>query len=64
MRQDAMKRLGGSGIKVSPMGMGCWAIGGPFKVGHWETKIPFHNAENAPLGWGDVNDNESISALD
>jgi len=63
MRQDAMKRLGGSGIKVSPMGMGCWAIGGPFKVGQWDTKIPFQNAENAPLGWGDVNDNESISAI-
>lgn len=34
-----------------PIGMGCWAIGGPF----------FH--EDAPLGWGDVDDDESIDAV-
>jgi aryl-alcohol dehydrogenase-like predicted oxidoreductase len=47
-----MKReLGQSGIEVSAMGMGCWAIGGPF----W-------NGET-PLGWGRVDDDESIRAL-
>jgi aryl-alcohol dehydrogenase-like predicted oxidoreductase len=36
---------------VSPLGMGCWAIGGPFWAG------------SDPLGWGDVDDNESIQAI-
>jgi aryl-alcohol dehydrogenase-like predicted oxidoreductase len=26
------KRLGKSGIEVSPLGFGCWAIGGPFTM--------------------------------
>ncbi|MEM7802772.1 MAG: aldo/keto reductase, partial [Chloroflexota bacterium] len=44
-----MKRiLGQSGIKVSALGMGCWAIGGPFWAGE------------TPLGWGEVDDGESI----
>ncbi len=43
--------LGRSKISVSAMGMGCWAIGGPF----W--------AEETPLGWGEVDDNESIRAI-
>jgi len=47
-----MKRnLGRSGIEVSALGMGCWAIGGPF----WDGKTP--------LGWGEVDDEESIRAL-
>ncbi len=47
-----MKRnLGRSGIEVSAVGMGCWAIGGPF----W-------NGETA-LGWGEVDDDESIRAI-
>lgn len=47
-----MKRiLGRSGIKVSGVGMGCWAIGGP-----WTFK-----GETA--GWGAVNDAESIRAV-
>jgi aryl-alcohol dehydrogenase-like predicted oxidoreductase len=43
--------LGRSGIQVSAMGLGCWAIGGPF----WSGKTP--------VGWGEVNDNESIRAI-
>lgn len=43
--------LGRSGIAVSAMGMGCWAIGGPFWNG------------NEPQGWGEVDDNESIRAI-
>jgi aryl-alcohol dehydrogenase-like predicted oxidoreductase len=43
--------LGRSGIKVSALGMGCWAIGGPFWVGE------------TPCGWGKVDDRESIRAI-
>jgi len=43
--------LGRSGIEVSAVGMGCWAIGGPF----W--------SEETPLGWGEVDDSESLRAI-
>ena len=43
--------LGRSGIEVSAMGLGCWAIGGPF----WRGDVP--------IGWGDVDDNESVAAI-
>jgi len=47
-----MKRmLGRSGIEVSALGMGCWAIGGPL----WGGETPF--------GWGQVDDDESIRAI-
>ena len=45
------RTLGRSGIEVSPMGLGCWAIGGPFWSGE------------TPLGWGQVDDEESIRAI-
>jgi aryl-alcohol dehydrogenase-like predicted oxidoreductase len=45
------RTLGHSGIEVSAMGLGCWAIGGPF------------NHEGRPAGWSQVDDNESIRAL-
>ncbi|GAB2516499.1 aldo/keto reductase [Microbulbifer agarilyticus] len=38
-------------LQLSPLGMGCWAIGGPF----WEG--------GNPLGWGEVDDEESIRAI-
>jgi aryl-alcohol dehydrogenase-like predicted oxidoreductase len=43
--------LGRSGIEVSALGMGCWAIGGPFWSG------------TTPNGWGEVDDEESIRAI-
>jgi aryl-alcohol dehydrogenase-like predicted oxidoreductase len=47
-----MKRiLGRSGIEVSALGMGCWAIGGPFWAGE------------TPQGWGEVDDEESTQAI-
>lgn len=49
------RQLGRSGIKVSAMGMGCWAIGGPL----WSTD----SAVPGSLGWGQVDDHESIRAI-
>jgi len=51
-----MKRiLGKSGLEVSAMGLGCWAIGGP-----WE----FSDGREAwAAGWGKVDDAESIWAI-
>lgn len=43
--------LGRSGIEVSPMGLGCWAIGGEAY------------RDGKPIGWGKVDDNESIEAI-
>jgi aryl-alcohol dehydrogenase-like predicted oxidoreductase len=51
MTNTPARTLGRSGIEVSPMGFGGWAIGGPFWGG------------GTPLGWGDVDDEESIRAL-
>jgi aryl-alcohol dehydrogenase-like predicted oxidoreductase len=45
------RRLGRSGIEVSAMGMGCWAIGGPWTI----------NGKQA--GWGETDDEESIRAI-
>jgi aryl-alcohol dehydrogenase-like predicted oxidoreductase len=46
-----IRPLGRSGIMVSALGFGCWAIGGPF----WQA--------GQPLGWGEVNDAESVRAI-
>ncbi len=45
------RQLGRSGIAVSAMGAGLWAIGGPW------------NFQDAPAGWGEVDDQESIRAI-
>jgi len=49
----AMNRriLGRSGIEVSALGLGCWAIGGPFA------------RAGEQLGWGEVDDAESVRAI-
>jgi len=45
------RTLGRSGIEVSALGLGCWAIGGAFFM------------DGVPDGWGAVDDEESISAI-
>jgi aryl-alcohol dehydrogenase-like predicted oxidoreductase len=45
------RRLGKSNLMVSAMGMGCWAIGGPWTI------------NGNPAGWGVVDDNESMRAI-
>ena len=45
-----MKRTLG-GIEVSALGMGCWAIGGPWQFGTLEA------------GWGEVDNTESVRAI-
>src|SRR5215216_5980849 len=47
----SQRTLGRSELKVSAMGLGCWAIGGPWR---WL---------DGPGGWGDIDDNESIRAI-
>ncbi|MFX0126258.1 MAG: aldo/keto reductase, partial [Candidatus Hodarchaeota archaeon] len=46
------RRLGKSNIKVSAMGMGCFAIGGSFK-----------SKDGQIYAYGNVNDNESIETI-
>jgi aryl-alcohol dehydrogenase-like predicted oxidoreductase len=45
------RKLGSSNLEVSPIGMGCWAIGGPWTI------------YGKQAGWGDVDDHESIRAI-
>jgi aryl-alcohol dehydrogenase-like predicted oxidoreductase len=51
MNDSFTRLLGRSGIEVSPLGMGCWAIGGPAWRGE------------TPIGWGQVDDAESVRAI-
>ena len=51
MTAPLTRTLGKSDIQVSAMGMGCWAIGGPFWAG------------DEAVGWGEVDDEESIQAI-
>jgi aryl-alcohol dehydrogenase-like predicted oxidoreductase len=46
------RTLGRSGIKVSAVGMGCWAVGGPW---WW--------SDGRTMGWSKVDDAESIRAI-
>ena len=50
------RRLGKSKLEVSAVGMGCWAIGGP-----WTWAQP--GREPYPAGWGNTDDEESIRAV-
>ena len=50
------RTLGKSKLEVSALGMGCWAIGGP-----WTWDQPGN--EPFPAGWGNTDDDESIRAV-
>jgi len=52
------RKLGKSGPTIGPMGIGTWAIGGPFYSGAG-CRYP----SGAPLGYGRVDDKESIRAI-
>ena len=49
---EITRTLGRSGIEVSALGFGCWAIGG-----EWQAP------DGQPLGWGKVDDEESVRAV-
>ncbi len=50
------RKLGKSDLEVSVLGMGCWAIGGP-----WTWAQP--GEDSFPAGWGQMDDAESIRAI-
>ncbi|MFF3146472.1 aldo/keto reductase, partial [Streptomyces sp. NPDC057927] len=52
MESIGNRTLGRTGIEVSALGFGCWAIGG-----EWATP------DGQPLGWGKVDDEESVRAV-
>ncbi|MFI5676311.1 aldo/keto reductase [Streptomyces cellulosae] len=49
---ETTRTLGRTGIEVSALGFGCWAIGG-----EWQ------GTDGEPLGWGKVDDEESVRAV-
>lgn len=46
-----IRTLGRSGIQVSALGLGCWAVGGPWTF------------NGSPAGWSGVDDTESLRAI-
>ena len=51
MTTKLTRTLGRSGIEVSALGLGCWAVGGPWTLG------------GSPAGWSGVDDAESLRAI-
>ena len=47
---EMRRKLGMNGLEISAMGLGCWAIGGPFEF------------DGRPAGWGEV-DEENNACL-
>src|SRR5215469_1564651 len=50
-KQMNSRKLGKSNLDVSPLGLGCWAIGGPTE---------YHGNH---FGWGEINEDEAIRAI-
>ncbi len=51
MTTKLTRTLGRSGIEVSALGLGCWAVGGPWTF------------NGSPAGWSGVDDAESLRAI-
>jgi len=51
MVEQKRRNLGTNGPEIGAMGLGCWAIGGPFQF------------DGRPAGWGEVDDEESVRAI-
>ncbi len=51
MNTTMTRTLGRSGVAVSALGLGCWAIGGEWTF------------EGKPAGWGKIDDDESVRAI-
>ncbi len=51
MTAKLTRTLGRSGIQVSALGLGCWAVGGPWTF------------NGSPAGWSGVDDAESLRAI-
>jgi aryl-alcohol dehydrogenase-like predicted oxidoreductase len=51
MTTKLTRTLGRSGIEVSALGLGCWAVGGPWTF------------SGSPAGWSGVDDAESLRAI-
>jgi aryl-alcohol dehydrogenase-like predicted oxidoreductase len=45
------RKLGRSNLDVSPLGLGCWAIGGPTEF------------QGRHFGWGEINEDEAVRAI-
>ena len=45
------RRLGWTNLEVSPLGLGCWAIGGPTQF------------QGSHFGWGEIDEEEAIRAI-
>src|SRR2546428_2730457 len=45
------RTLGRTDLRVSEIGFGCWAIGGPYEI------------KGIPIGWGPVDDGQSLQAI-
>jgi aryl-alcohol dehydrogenase-like predicted oxidoreductase len=45
------RRLGQSNLEVSPLGLGCWAIGGPTQF------------QGSHFGWGAIDEDEAVRAI-
>lgn len=48
---ETQRRLGRSGLRIAPIGLGGWAIGGQFTL------------DGKPDGWGEIDDAQSIRAI-
>ncbi|MFD2648043.1 aldo/keto reductase [Devosia albogilva] len=49
---STLRKLGRSGLSTKAIGLGCWAIGGPFTL------------DDRADGWGDVDDAQSVRAIE